>query len=81
VIVFTVRAFFWQIQHRVRIAWRALRTGDSFQRGYVLGRMDERLGRPRRMHARDRSIPRLAPVVNLHIGRHRAVEDDVRREA
>lgn len=80
-ILFTVRAFCWQVQHRARAAWRVLRTGDSFARGYALGRVDERLGRPRRMQVRDRSIPRLAPVAQLHIGRHRAADDDVRREA
>jgi hypothetical protein len=76
VIVFTVRAFFWQVQHRVRMAWRVLRTGDSFQRGYALGRVDERLGRPRRMQVRDRSIPRLAPVLTIYAGRHRSRDEE-----
>jgi hypothetical protein len=78
-VVETVRAFFWQVQHRVRLAWRALRTGDSPERFYTLGRVDERRGRPWRMHVSKNG--HLAPVVNLHIGRHRAVDDDVRRQA
>jgi hypothetical protein len=80
VIVFTVKAFAWQVQHRLRIAWQALRHGESYERGYVVGWMDHRHGRPRDSRVR-RPPKRLAVVVPLHVGRHRAVEDDVRRQA